>query len=663
MKKLVRLFLCAAMIVSLATLTTSSVKAASGSMKVTVLSDSIKIYLNGIDTSGTVYGYRANSYADGDDYNGISKLDSEDFSAGEYDADDGNQVLTVDRYDENGYDRLYDKFYLISSDDDIIKGPVYATSIPSANKNVKFTQKSKKGLFNENKTNVKYAKDLGVSSITVNLDLGNFVYMGNHPDDAVEYKSNGQTYYFNKSVIDYDDSIIIPASKQHMNVIAVVAPWSGCGYNTFPSSIRYSNSAQKGTMGINTSTKEGMNQYIAMMEFLADRYSKNADTGLISTYVIGNEVDFTPAYFNSTNLDEFMSEYERTLRLSNMVVKKYASNANVAISLTHYWNGDAKNLGKESKRSLRPYKMLNWLAKATAQQGAYDWAIAPHCYASVATTSRMIYTDSKMNWTYGSYKTAKQITFTNLEVLQAYLSQSKLKYKGKIRSVYLTESGVSSSKKSKKAYRYQVQSLAASYIKVANLSCIKSYNYYRLIDNKAEAKYHLTCGLLTSTKKKKPAYYAYKYADTLKFTSYANKYIASCAFLKNGNKNLRYSFGNGKIQSYFDTMYVYNNGYKVGYSTRNCLKKSLKKYDSGLPHSLKTTRKYKNSISISWTKSKASGYRILVNGKVKGSTTKSYYRITGLKRWTKYNVSVQAYKKVNGKKYYGQASVLKTSTR
>ena len=40
-----------------------------------------------------------------------------------------------------------------------------------------------------------------------------------------------------------------------------------------------------------------------------------------------------------------------------------------------------------------------------------------------------------------SYKTSPEITFTNLEVLDSYLGTSALKYNGKKRSVYLTESG------------------------------------------------------------------------------------------------------------------------------------------------------------------------------------------------------------------------------
>lgn len=723
MKKIVSILLT--MVVAFSLMTTNSVntKAASSSMSVKVYQDQIMITLKSISRSGTIYGYKANSYADEDNNTGISTKDSSDFTVGTYNPSTGTNTFKVDRYDEDGYDRLYDKYYLLSSDDDIIKGPVYATSISDTKlnpessttqttdttstaatststttaastnttttsndtsstdattssgmtsssdgedddtkiNNVKFTQKSKKGLFNENKTNVKYASDLGVSSITINLDIGGLMYGDDHPDDAIEYKSNGKTYYFNKSAVAYDDSIIIPASKKKMNVIAVVAPWAGAGINTYPNSMRYPGK-KGGILGTNTSTTDGLARYTAIMEFLAHRYSRSAKTGLISTYVIGNEVDFTNNFYNCNKLNTFMVEYERTLRISNLAVKKYAKNANVAISLTHYWNGDEKKLGKENKNaySLRPYQMLNWLASFTNKQGAYDWAIAPHCYGTMTTTSRMTYIDSKMNWMSSSYKTSKQITFTNLDVLQAYLSQSSKRYNGKIRSVYLTESGVGSGKKeSKTQLASQAANLAFSYIKVANLSCIKSYNYYRLVDNKTEKKHKFTPGLLTTSGKKKPAYNVYKYCDTASFGNVSRKYLKYLSFYKNGNKKQLNSYTNGKLHSYFNALHIYTNRYKISYSSWNCLKTSAKKYDSGVPTNIRATNKTRTSATVKWSGSKASGFRIFVNGKLVGKTTKRSYRCRHLKRWKRDYITVQAYKKRNGKYYYGHVAVVR----
>ena len=640
-----------------------SVQAAATSFQVSVTSSKVTINVNGYKTSGTIYGYDANSYAKKDSLKGISKdlTNTGSFKVGSY-TKGKSQTYSFDRYTKEGKDLLYSKYYLLSSSGKIIKGPVYATKITSVKKKIAFTQNTKKGLYNENSTNMSYAKDLGVSSITVNLDLASLMYVNSHPEGSIAFKSQGKTYYFDASMVANYDAMISAASKKSMNVIAIIAAWKTSDTNRFSSSLRYKSSVESPLLGTNTSNDIGRDEYIAMMEFLANRYSKSKSKGLINTYVISNEIDFTPYFYNCKSLNTFMAEYERSLRLANLAVKKYAGDANVAVPFTHYWNGDENKLGKEnSGYSLKPYQMLNWLAKTTNAQGAYDWAIAPHIYSSLNTKSNFLKDDSKRGWVNGNYKTSKQLTFTNVEILQKYLSTSALKYNGKIRFVYLTESGVSSSSNSTKAKNEQAASLAYVYLKIANLSCIKSFNYYRLQDHKAESKHHLSIGLLTTAGEKKPAYTVYKNIDTYNMRTTANKYLKYLSFYKNGKTY--YSVANGKIKSYQTPMSVFS-GYKWSFSFRNALKSSLKKNDPGMIYNVKASKKTKTAMTISYRKAvAATGYRIKVNGKTKVTTKKTSARITGLKSKKSYKITVQAYKTVKGKKHYGFTTSVTVKTK
>lgn len=663
MKRFVLSILGLVLTIGLVTSNVINADAASKSMTVSVSTSKITIKVKGYTSSGTIYGYDANSYATKDSLKGISKSVSKtgSFKVGFY-TKGTTKTYTFSRYTSSGKDLLYSKYYLISSSNKIIKGPVYATSITPVKKSVTFTQNTKKGLYNENSTNMSYASDLGVSSITVNLDLASLMYVNTHPANAISFKSQGKTYYFDATTVARYDAMISAASKKKMNVIAIIAAWKTSDTNRFSSSLRYNSSVSSPLLGTNTSNATGRDQYIAMMEFLASRYSKSASTGLISTYVISNEIDFTPYFYNCKSLNTFMAEYERSLRLANLAIKKYAGNANVAVPFTHYWNGDAAKLGKEnSGYSLRPYQMLNWLAKTTAAQGNYDWAIAPHVYSSVNTKSNFLLDDSKRGWVNGNYKTSKQLTFTNLEILQTYLSTSALKYNGKVRSVYLTESGCSSSSNTTKAKNEQAASLAYVYLKIANLSCIKSFNYYRLQDHSSEAKHNLSIGLLTTSGKKKPAYTVYKNIDTYSMRTTANKYLKYLSFYKNG-KTL-YSVANGKIKTYQTAMSVYS-GFKWSFSFRNALKTSLKKYDPGMIYNVKASKKTKTTLTISYRKAvNATGYRIQVNGKTKLTTKKTSAKITGLKSKKSYKITIQAYKSVNGKKHYGFTTSITTKTK
>lgn len=528
-----------------------------GQATATVSKDQVIIQLKGIGSGGKakVYAYGANQYCNDDHVRGISKeVKSTGTLVGDYNCGK-SEILTVKRYHANGYDGLYNKYYVIQKNK-LLYGPFYATNIASEKQNIALKQKSIKGLFNENSTNLNYAKDLGANSVTMNLDLGTLLYANTHPADAYSMKVNGKTYYFNKANVDSIDSVVKASSQAGMNVIAVCNAWKNNDMNLFSKSLRYNSPKSTILMGTNTSNDTGRDQYIAMMEFLAHRYSQSAGTGLISTYVMSNEIDFTHYFYDCDNLNTFMEEYSRALRLANLAIKKYAADVNVAVPFTHYWAKSAGEMFKECPgASLAPKDMVDWLAKYTNARGAYDWAIAPHCYGTVNTKSNLAASDVNYKALTGNYKTSPQITFSNFELWNQYLSQPDLLYKGKQRSVYLTESGASSSKGTTQGLNEQAATLAQVYYKVAQMPFVKSFNYYRLNDHPEEAKNGLACGLLDTNNKKKPAYTVYKYIDTKDSTKYTNPYLKYINFNKDGKTEM--SVAKGTVKSWKDTMTVY----------------------------------------------------------------------------------------------------------
>lgn len=644
-------------------LTIMPVNASSSKMTVSVDEDHTTITVNNCGDDGTaeLYAYGANEYYSADKIRGISKdVKSTRTLVGEYECGT-NQTFTRDRYDTDGRDTLYDKYYLVQ-DGDIIKGPIYATSIKAVNtNNIKFKQKSIKGLFNENSTNMKYASDLGVSSITINFDLGNMLYAnGKAPENAIEFTSNGQKYYFNAGAMAHYDSMVQAATSRNMNVIGIVLVSAHASMNNIPSSLRYNAGNSGSFMGTNTSNDVGRDYYIAAMEFLAQRYSQTKQQGLIQTYVIGNEIDFTPYFFDCGNLNKFMEEYSRALRLSNLAVKKYSSQIQVVAPFTHYWKGDVKKLGKENKGgALKPYDMINWLAKYTNARGAYDWGLAPHIYGVWNTSSQMAKKDVMSKGINGNYKSSDYITFSNVEILKSYLSQSKLKYKGKLRSVYLTEAGMSSSTDTKKSRQHQAMSLAQGYYKVAHLSFIKAFNYYRLKDEPSEAKHNLRLGLLDLKGKKKLSYNVYKYIDTYKGSVYADPYLRYLSYKKNGKKTVK------NFTSWKNAMTVYTSSFNwnKAWNMNKVIRSDLKSKKAGNVKGLRATSIRRNSVRLVWSKSsKTSGYEVYVNGSKRKTTSSRSYTVTGLKHKKKYFLHVISYHKVNGKKYYGysQKKIVKT---
>lgn len=538
-----------------------AVKKDEGSATAAVTSNKINLTLKKIGKKGTakVYAYASDEYFTTDKIRGISKnVKSTGTLVGSYTCGK-TSTLTINRYNKYGYDGLYNKYYVVQNNK-LLYGPFYATKIPSAKKTITLKQKSIKGLFNENSTIMSYAKDLGASSVTLNVDLGTLMYSGSHPSNAYSMKVNGKTYYFNATTVNNIDSVVRASSQAGMNVIAVCNAWKNNDTNLFSQSLRYNSPKSTILMGTNTSNDTGRDQYIAMMEFLAHRYSQSQNAGLISTYVISNEIDFTHYFYDCGNLNTFMEEYSRALRLANLAIKKYAGDANVAVPFTHYWAKSAGQMFKECPgKSLAPKDILDWLAKYTNARGAYDWAIAPHCYGTVNTKSNLAKSDVHYKALTGNYKTSPQITFSNFELWDQYLSQKDLLYKGKQRSVYLTESGASSSKGTTQGLNEQAATLAQVYYKVAQMPFVKSFNYYRLNDHPEEAKNGLSCGLLNTSGQKKPAYTVYKYIDTKNSTKYSNPYLKYISFKKDGKTEM--SVAKGTVKSWKDTMTVYTSSF------------------------------------------------------------------------------------------------------
>lgn len=527
--------------------------ASKNSMHVSVTAKKVRIKITRAKRSGRIYAYNANEYASRDKIRGASKkVLKSGVKIGSVKKNQ-SKTITFNRFDKKGRDNLYKKYYILNGGY-IVKGPIYATSVKSAKKSIGFKQKSPKGLFTDNNvSNMKYAKDLGVHSITMNIDYGNLMYASKKyaPSEAIKFVTNGKTYYFNPYAVGSYDAVVKSATQKKMNVIAVLNAFSGASKTTYPQAIRYGNYAKsKATMGANTSNHVGRDDFIAMMEFLASRYSKKAN-GYITTYVLGNELDFTHYWYWCGNFNKYMEEYARAFRLANLAFKKYAGNVKVAAPFTHYWATNAGKLYHESPSpSFAPKKMIDWLAKYTNKRGAFDWALAPHVYGVVNSLANMSDSDSKRKGVLtGNYKTTKQITFTNLEVLNSYLGTKALKYKGKKRSVYLTECGASSGNKSRKEKNQQAATVAQTYYKVAHFSWIKSYNYYRLRDTSAERG--LTVGLLTSSGKKKPAYNVYKKVDTKSTRSATRKYLKYITFRRNGKTKVK------RCKSWKDAMKVY----------------------------------------------------------------------------------------------------------
>ena len=567
MKRFLCLFLSLVMllgIVPVSALAADNLNIASGDspapvgVTVSVGSSLITIDVNRVGDSGTATLYRvaADKYMKGDSLTGKSQqIVSSGVIVGEYTCGSTQQFI-INRYLSDGSDNLFDKYYLVQNGT-ILAGPVYASNIYSIRNKAPFEHASKKGLTLEDDTTIHVAKEMGATNTVINWNLSEMIVAtedenGNPRDlskrtDLIEFESNGKTYYFKSDYVKFQDGLISAYSKAGMNVTLVVIAWAKTLTKDYPRSLMYFEQTDRQTLAFNTSNERGMEYWIAAMEFMADRYSKSANMGLIDKFIIGNEIDYTydwyliqPLYDSKglpqrADFDVFMEEFARTLRLANLAVKKYNASSKVLVSLTHNWaescyESYGSGRGNVRYNSYAPKDIVDWLVKYEGARGDFDWGLAVHPYAVGTNPSNPLKTD--VAGTYGKPvtgdpDTSPWITVANLELYQLYLQRPENRYKGEeIRTVSLTETTVLSKNSSASGYttsiNEQAASIAQTYYRAANIPCIDQIAYFQLHDQTTTT---YMVGLITAAGVKKPAYDVWKYIDTNKSFLYANKYL------------------------------------------------------------------------------------------------------------------------------------------
>lgn len=517
---------------------------------------------------------KANQYLSLDRKNGVSAKDNVKGTIVGYYNCGTNTKVTIDRYTKDHEDNIYSKYYVVK-DNAIIAGPVYVSDVASKWKYHDVDIKSKKGVFSEN-SDTSYAEDLGCSYTTINIDLRQYIYPNETPDGEITdnikkkayvFKSNGKTYYFSKDKVDMYDKWVKAYTDKGISVTLILSAPNTEDWKEYPYELTYGKDCKAQTlMAFNTASEKGRDYWIAIMEFLGSRYSREDwKYGYVSNYIVGNEIDYPSQYYKVSkghaDLDSYMEEYYRTLRLTSLAISKYGADITVTAPFTHAWAKDGYSvINHTSTDAYAPKDMIDWLNKISKQEGDFNWGIAPHCYGNSLPASWVAQNDThpmggRKDGMTGDYKTSTQLTFSNLEILDEYLNQSNMKYKGKTRKVYLTEAGVSTYQNREEDKKNQAVYAASAYFKVANLDSITAFSYYRLKDHPQEVASMACFALIDEKGNKKPAYEVWKYIDTQYAFKAADPYLP--AFRYCDDEGTWHSVADKNLSSYKDTMRLF----------------------------------------------------------------------------------------------------------
>lgn len=358
--------------------------------------------------------------------------------------------------------------------------------------------------------------DLGVQHASYEMAIDRFF----QPGPAIPYNYNGKTYNFNQGIVaEYDMVMTIFASQKVEVTMNLVNYYNAATALTVKPSGRVAGYRH---YAFNTDEQQGAESIIALMSFLASRYS-NPATGLITNWIIGNEVNNNnPWYFaGNFNVTNFTLEYEKAFRMCYNAIKSENANARVLTCIDQRWNwedGTANQYGAK--------KFMDAFNVDVVSHGNIDWGVAWHPHPVPLTAAKF--------WDMpASYKRLNLIDHTpntrminpqNMDVFTTYMSQPAfLAPNGQVRYIIISEILFNSMTSDEAT---QAASFAYAYKLAEKNPLIKGFIVHRTVDNVYEKNADkIACGLyncdgngLATTPKK--MYDVFKYIDTPQSAAY-----------------------------------------------------------------------------------------------------------------------------------------------
>ena len=322
---------------------------------------------------------------------------------------------------------------------------------------------------------------------------------------AIPFSYNGQTWYFNGSVISSYDNTIKYLNNLGIKVTMVLL---NCGTGEYTSHLVHPKAVGGDCPGyaLNVEDEAAVNHLKAIGAFLGQRYSGKTGCGQIDNWILGNEVNARTSwwYTGSSSLDFNVSIYVKAFRIFYNELKGMNANVRVYNSLDQEWNR------KSNPGSFLSKDYLDRFNYYILREGNIDWGLSFHPYNSplydpYAWNGPSVWVKNSLSSPY--------ITMQNLDILIDYMHQSRyLSPTGEVRSISLAEIGYTSSFGTDK----QEASVAYGYLKAASLPDIDAFMLFRQRDDAEEMKSYLAMGLTDQNGNKKPAYEIYKNLGTEK---------------------------------------------------------------------------------------------------------------------------------------------------
>jgi len=305
-------------------------------------------------------------------------------------------------------------------------------------------------------------------------------------ENTIEFDYDGVTYHFRKDAVEAGDQMMQRLWKRgiitvcrHKNGSFLVGDKADQKIVDIIQHPGYDYDFPSAYMGAyNLRTEAGFNHFCAFIDFLLSRYTRpDHKYGWMTSFEMGNEVTSQYVWQNAGEMTcaEFMYEYTEVLRIGWLLAMKHWSNFRVYTSFDQYFCG--RHVPSEPKRYYGMKESIDEIQKNCDRDGNFPWGVGYHPYPENRSYPDF-WNDREPNWTFET----RRITFKNMEVMPAYLSQPHLLYKGQLRRIILPEQGFNSRTDAPYTLKQAKYGYVLAYQKMKKMGNVDLFLHHNYVD-------------------------------------------------------------------------------------------------------------------------------------------------------------------------------------
>ncbi|MCI8332397.1 MAG: hypothetical protein HFE78_06195 [Clostridiales bacterium] len=371
--------------------------------------------------------------------------------------------------------RKYSKYILAVSDGEgyaAISGSHYIDNpeVLATERNFPASKTGKAGILN---ADTEVTGELGVSKSIVRAALNELVSDSVDEGQKIDYA--GKTYYVDKEKLITLDNQIRTLSEQGIEVYVQLVLTAPVEDMADAAKVLYASSESKDASfyALDTTSEQGTDLYCALVEFLADRYTRDDHAfGHAPGFIFGCSVNDGRGhyYMGPTNATLFISSLSRAVRLTSWALRSVSPKIDFYVSFGNNFQSAVLDPAQT------PSEELDFSAKQVMDGLVSVLPSVPFGFALSAGASdgrADFWTDPLADNTFDT----PFITMKNIELMAEYIAQPAMLCGGFLRDVIISDFRVSAGDSTISAQSAQAAALVCAYYKAYQIEEISALFY------------------------------------------------------------------------------------------------------------------------------------------------------------------------------------------